>query len=149
MTCCCCSDSLRIAFFTSVAVSCRSSNSAGDSSTANLEIYNSASAAGFNVESVEKSENDEAACIIMSFTAPNSTIIFTQTIMSERFSCSVTVDAQQVTVKKVQIDKYEGNLIAFKDGSASFLWITDDHIMCEIFGDISPDQALEMANSIK
>jgi len=104
---------------------------------------------GFNMESVEKSENDEAACIIMSFAAPNSTIIFTQTIMSERFNCSVTVDAQQVTVKKVQIDKYEGNLITFKDGSASLLWITDDHIMCEIFGDISPDQALEMANSIK
>jgi len=104
---------------------------------------------GFNIESVKKSVADEQPCIIMSFTAPNANVLFTQTSVTDKFSSSVNVDAQQAKAKKVQIDKYEGNLITFEDGSANLLWITDDHLMCQIFGDISPDQAIEMANSIK
>ncbi|MEN6325266.1 MAG: DUF4367 domain-containing protein [Syntrophomonas sp.] len=104
---------------------------------------------GFNLEGIEKSATDEQACIIMSFTAPNANILFTQTSITDKFSSSVNVDAQQAKAKKVQIDKYEGNLITFEDGSANLLWITDDYIMCQIFGDISSDQAIEMANSIK
>lgn len=103
---------------------------------------------GFNFESVKQSPTDEQVCIIMSFSAPNANILFTQTSITDKFSSSVNVDAQQAKAKKVQIDKYEGNLITFEDGSANLLWITDDHIMCQIFGDISPDQAIEMANSI-
>lgn len=103
---------------------------------------------GFNLESVKKSATDEQACIIMSFTAPNANILFTQTSITDKFSSSVNVDAQQAKAEKVQVDKYEGNLITFEDGSANLLWITDDHIMCQIFGDISSDQAIEMANSI-
>ncbi|MDD3853373.1 MAG: DUF4367 domain-containing protein [Syntrophomonadaceae bacterium] len=104
---------------------------------------------GFNLESVKQSATDEKASIVMSFTAPNANILFTQTSITDKFSSSVNVDAQQAKTKKVQIDKYEGNLITFEDGSANLLWITDDHLMCQIFGDISSDQATEMANSIK
>lgn len=104
---------------------------------------------GFNLESVKQSASDEQACIIMSFTAPNANILFTQTSITDKFSSSVNVDAQQAKAQKVQIDKYEGNLIIFEDGSANLLWITDEHLMCQIFGDISSDQAIEMAKSIK
>jgi len=103
---------------------------------------------GFTIKNVKQSPTDEQVCIIMSFSAPDANILFTQTIMSEQFSSSVNVDVEQAKAEQVQIGKYEGNLITFKDGSASLLWITDDHIICQIMGDVSPDQALEMANSI-
>lgn len=103
---------------------------------------------GFNLESVKHSSADEQDCIIMSFIAPNANILFTQTSITDTFSSSVNADSQQAKAKKVKINKYEGNLIIFEDGSANLLWITDDHIMCQIFGDINPEQAIEMANSI-
>ena len=103
---------------------------------------------GFDFESVKQSPTDEQACIIMSFSAPDANILFVQTGITDKFSSSVNVDAQQARARKVSIDKYEGNLITFEDGSASLLWITDDHIMCQLFGDINPEQALEMAESI-
>lgn len=103
---------------------------------------------GFDLESVKQSPTDEQACIIMSFTAPDADILFVQTGITDKFSSSVNADAQQAKARKVSIDKYEGNLITFEDGSASLLWITDDHIMCQIFGDINPEQAIEMAESI-
>ncbi len=103
---------------------------------------------GFNLKSVKQNPADEQVCIIMSFTAPNANILFSQTSMSKKFSSSVNVDAGQAKAEKVKIGKYEANLITFEDGSANLLWITDDHIMCQIFGDISSDQAVEMAKSI-
>mgnify|MGYP001216277541 CR=1 FL=1 len=103
---------------------------------------------GFNLEGIKQSSATEQDCIIISFTAPNANILFTQTSITDKFSSSINVDAQQAKTKKVQIDKYEGNLIIFEDGSANLLWITDDHIMYQIFGDINPEQAIEMANSI-
>mgnify|MGYP000929344388 FL=1 len=103
---------------------------------------------GYTFESINQSLTDDQACIIMSFTAPNANILFTQTSIADKFSSSINVDARQAKADKVQIDKYEANLITFEDGSANLLWITDDHIMYQILGDINPDQAIEMANSI-
>jgi hypothetical protein len=103
---------------------------------------------GYTFESIKQSLTDDQACIIMSFTAPNANILFTQTSIADKFSSSINVDARQAKADKVQIDKYEANLITFEDGSANLLWITDDHIMYQILGDINPDQAIEMANSI-
>lgn len=104
---------------------------------------------GCSLESIKRSSTDEQTGIVMSFVAQNSTIMFTQTSVSENFSSSVNVDAQAAKTEKVMIGGYEGNLISYSDGSATLVWVTDDHIMCEISGNITPVQALEIADSIE
>lgn len=76
---------------------------------------------GYTFESIKQSLTDDQACIIMSFTAPNANILFTQTSIADKFSSSINVDARQAKADKVQIDKYEANLITFEDGSANLL----------------------------
>ncbi len=103
---------------------------------------------GYKLESILKNPADQQTKVIMTFADHQSTIIFTQSVISAEYSTSVNVNSREAQAKVVHLDKYEGNLIAYKDGSASLIWITDDHIMCQLFGDISPEQAVEMANSI-
>ncbi|NLV22814.1 MAG: DUF4367 domain-containing protein [Syntrophomonadaceae bacterium] len=102
---------------------------------------------GYTLESIKQNPGDKQAKIIMIFINDKSTIRFTQTNVPVNYSVSVNVDTQEAQAEKINLDKCEGNLISYKDGSASLIWITDDNIMCQIFGDISPDQAVEMANS--
>ena len=83
----------------------------------------------------------------MAFVNKESTVLFTQTNVPVNYSVSVNVDTQEAQVESINLDNYEGNLISYRDGSASLIWITDDNIMCQIVGDISPAQAVEMANS--
>lgn len=104
---------------------------------------------GYSLESINRVSTDEQAGIVMAFAAQNSTILLTQTRVSENFSSAVNADAREAKAKPVMVGEYEGNLISFNDGSATLIWVTDDHIMCEILGDVSPGQAMEMANSVE
>jgi len=58
---------------------------------------------GYTLDSVKQSPTDEQICIIISFSAPNAKILFTQTSMPEKFSSSVNVGAGQAKAEKVQI----------------------------------------------
>lgn len=102
---------------------------------------------GYTLESIKKNPADNQTKIIMAFVNKESTVLFTQTHVPVNYSVSVNVDTQEAQVESINLDNYEGNLISYRDGSASLIWITDDNIMCQIVGDISPAQAVEMANS--
>jgi len=103
----------------------------------------------YSLESIKRSTTDRQARIIMSFVGKNSTIVFTQTRVYENFSSSINVDVREAKTKKVMVGEYEGNLVSFNDGSATLIWVTDDHIMCKISGDVNPVQAVEMANAVQ
>jgi predicted nucleic acid-binding Zn ribbon protein len=103
----------------------------------------------YTLESIKQSPGDKQAKIIMTFSNNKSTILFTQTNVSDNYSVSVNVDVQEAQAEKIALDKYEGNIISYQDGSASLIWITNNNVMCQILGDVSPDQAMEIANSIQ
>lgn len=103
---------------------------------------------GYTLESVKQNPADKQTKIIMTFINNKSTILFTQTIVSDNYSVSVNVDNQNAQAEKINLGTNEGNLITYNDGSASLIWITENNVLCQILGDISPDQAVEMANSI-
>jgi hypothetical protein len=103
---------------------------------------------GYTLESVKQNTTDKQAKIIATFINKKSKILLCQTKVSDNYSVSVNVDNNKAQVEKLYLEKCEGNLISYKDGSVSLIWITDDNVMCQILGDISPDQAVEMAKSI-
>jgi len=102
----------------------------------------------YTLESVKQNPSDTQAKVIITFIDNQSSIRFTQTQVADNYSVSVNADSEKAKAEKVNIDRFEGNLITYDDGTASLIWIADANVMCQIFGDISPEQALEMANSI-
>jgi len=71
-----------------------------------------------------------------------------QAQVADNYSVSVNADSGNAKAEKVNVDRFEGNLITYEDGTTSLIWITNTNVMCQIFGDIIPDQAMEMANSL-
>ncbi len=102
----------------------------------------------FEFKEITKSANDEQAKIIISFASNNSSILITESKMSDNFSYSINFDAKQGKLEKIQVGQYEGNLITFINGTCSLTWITDDNIMFKISGNLTPEQAKDMALSM-
>ena len=103
---------------------------------------------GYTLESIKQNPSDTQAKVVMTFIDNQSSIRFTQTQVTDNYSVSVNADSGKAKAEKVNIDRFEGNLITYDDGTASLIWITDANVMCQIFGDVNPGQVLEMANSI-
>lgn len=102
----------------------------------------------FKFKEITKSANDEQAKIIISFASNSSSLLISESRMSGDFSYSINFDAKQGKLEKIKVGQYEGNLITFINGTCSLTWTTDDNIMFKIFGNVTPEQAKEMAVSM-
>jgi hypothetical protein len=102
----------------------------------------------FEFRAVTKSANDEQPTITISFASGNSSILITESRMSGNFSYSMNINTKQGKAERIQVGQYECNLITFINGSCSLTWITDDNIMFRILGNLTPEQAKEMALSM-
>lgn len=103
---------------------------------------------GYTLESVKQNPSDTQAKVVITFIENQSAIRLTQAQVADNYSVSVNADSGNAKAERVNVDRFEGNLITYDDGTASLIWITDKNVMCQILGDISSDQALEMASSI-
>jgi len=103
---------------------------------------------GFEFKNLTRGATDEQDTIIISFASQNASILITETRVPSNFTYSMNIDAKQGKSEKIQVGRYEGNLITFLDGSCSLTWITDDSIMCQLFGNLTIEQAKEMAVSM-
>lgn len=103
---------------------------------------------GFEFTTLTKSASDEQDTIIISFASQNSSILLSETRVPSSFTYSMNINAKQGKSEKVPMGKYEGNLITFVDGSCSLTWITDDNIMFQLFGNLTAEQARDMAVSM-
>ena len=88
---------------------------------------------GYTLESVRQNPSDTQAKIVMTFIDDQSAIRLTQTQVADNYSVSVNADSGNAKAEKVNVDKFEGNLITYEDGTASHIWITDANVMCQIF----------------
>lgn len=102
----------------------------------------------FKFKSINISPQDDQIKVNLIFNSNNSTIILIQTQITGNRSQKVNINAQQGKVEKMVIGKYECNLITFKDGSCNVIWITEDNVKCELFGNLSIEQAKEIFLSI-
>jgi hypothetical protein len=105
--------------------------------------------AGFVFTGIEKSPQHEKPTIIITFSSQNSAIQLSETQLSDHFNLDINIGGQQAKAEKMQIGRYECNVLTFKDGSLSLIWFTDDNIKCELSGDLAVEAAQQMVLSIE
>lgn len=103
---------------------------------------------GFEFAGVEKNPYDEQGKIVMFFQAEDASLMLTQSKIGDNFALSVNINSQQGKSETIQIGGYEGNIITFSDGSMSLAWVTDAHILYELSGNLTVEQAIEIAVSM-
>lgn len=102
---------------------------------------------GFELQNIEKIKPEETNDFIMTFVKTDKSISFTQFKVSPAFTMSVNTDAATSKSETIQVGRYETNMITFFDGVCTLIWLTEDHILCDLSGDITSDQAIEMCLS--
>jgi hypothetical protein len=103
--------------------------------------------AGFVFTGIEKSPQHEKPAVIITFSSQNSSIQLSETQLSDHFNLDVNIDGAKA--EKMQIGRYECDVLTFKDGSLSLIWFTDDNIKCELSGDLAVEAAQQMVLSIE
>lgn len=105
--------------------------------------------AGFVFTGIEKNLQHEKPTVIITFSSQNSAIQLSETQLSDHFNLDINIGGQQAKAEKMQIGRYECNVLTFKDGSLSLIWFTDDNIKCELSGDLAVEAAQQMVLSIE
>jgi len=103
--------------------------------------------AGFVFTGIEKSPQHEKPAVIITFSSQNSSIQLSETQLSDHFNLDVNIDGAKA--EKMQIGRYECDVLTFKDGSLSLIWFTDDNIKCELSGHLAVEAAQQMVLSIE
>lgn len=103
---------------------------------------------GFILENVEKNPQDEQPVVIFTFKSKSSSIMLVETEITGNYQYTTNIDAKQGRAEKTKIGKYECDQITFNDGTCTLIWVNENNIQCQLFGDLSPEQAREMAISM-
>jgi len=104
--------------------------------------------AGLVFTGIEKSPQHEKPMVIITFNSQNSAIQLSETQLSDHFNLDINIDGQRAIAGKMQVGRYECDVLTFSDGSLSLIWFTDDNIKCELSGHLAVEAAQQMVLSM-
>lgn len=100
-----------------------------------------------NIEVVEVASSQEILLFLKGSGSEN--IIISQINLVDNFYHGVTYDTDDAVEKVVNIKGQEGKMLVYKDGHTTVSWIDRDTIYISISGDISEEDILPLANSMR